>query len=82
MKNNCIKLNFDDISKEQLEHLFINEKIVNSLIAELYDVSSEKVRSKRRKWDISIYSSKYFYNDYVNNYRDYLIDLMKESKRI
>ncbi len=58
------KLDFDSITKVQLEHLFIDERIPNSMIAELYDVSPDKVRNKRRKWEINAYSSKYIYRRY------------------
>jgi len=82
MKNTGVKLNFDEITKEQLEYLFLDEGIINSDIARLYDVDAEKVRRKRRKFDITIYSSKYLYNSYVKNNHglfDKLNDDMKEK---
>lgn len=74
------KLNWDDVSKEQLEELFINECIVNNVIADLYGVDGEKVRSKRRKWDISIYSPKYLYKRYVQNEYGLFDKLNNDSK--
>lgn len=80
MKKSGKKLDWDTISKEQLESLFINENLPNSFIADLYDVDPNKVRYKRRKWDISIYSSKYIYHNFVEN-NDSLFDILnKDSK--
>lgn len=50
MKNKGIKLDWNTITKEQLSHLFIDEGIINSMIADLYDVDGNKVRYKRSKW--------------------------------
>ncbi|MCM1370726.1 MAG: hypothetical protein NC181_02395 [Clostridium sp.] len=74
------KLSWDDISKEQLEELFINEKILNNMIAELYDINPERVRSKRRKWNITIYSSKYIYKRYQENENQLFENLNTSSK--
>lgn len=61
MKESGRKLDWDTITKEQLERLFINDDVPNCEIASLYEVEPEKVRSKRRKWDIKLYSSRYYY---------------------
>lgn len=65
MKKSGVHLNWEDITKKQLEKLFIDENINSGLIASLYDVNRERVRSKRRKWHISIYSPKYLYKRYI-----------------
>ena len=70
-------LDWDHITKEQLEFLFIDEKISNRAIAELYQ---DKVRSKRKKWDISIYSAKYMYKNYVKNNEDLYVLLNQNAK--
>lgn len=79
-KKNGIELDFDQISKEQLEKLFIDENISNNRIAELYNVNYEKVRGKRRKWDISIFSPKYTYKRYVENNNGLFDKLNIDSK--
>lgn len=79
MKNKGIKLDWDTITKEQLSHLFIDEGIINSMIADLYDVDANKVRYKRSKWDISIYSSEYFYKLFKDDNKDIFDMLDKES---
>lgn len=61
-----IHLNFDDITKEQLERLFYDDGITNGQIALLYNVPNERVRTKRRKWDIHNYNPKYIYKRYEN----------------
>lgn len=80
MKKNGIHLNWDDITKEQLEKLFIDENIPNSLIADLYDVSKERVRSKRRKWNISMYSANYIYKRYTEENSSLFTLLNQNSK--
>ena len=64
MKKSGIKLDGDSFTKYQLEKLFVDERICNNLIAELYDISPNKVRAKRKKWNINLYSSKYMYRKY------------------
>ena len=80
MKQNGIKLDWDNISKEQLENLFINENLPNIFIAELYDVNPNKVRNKRNKWDIKINSSKYIMKKFQNENSDLFEILNKASK--
>lgn len=68
------KLDWDNISGDQLSKLFFVENIPNSLIAELYGVSSNKVRYKREKLDIKIGSTDYYKNLYK--------ELMKEHPEL
>ena len=49
------------------------------MIADLYDVDANKVRYKRSKWDISIYSSEYFYKLFKDDNQDVFDMLDKES---
>lgn len=79
-KKSGVHLNWDDITKEQLEKLFIEENIPNSLIADLYGVSKDRVRSKRRKWNISIYSAKYLYKRYSEENSTLFTMLNQNSK--
>ncbi len=76
MKKDGVVLSFDNITKEQLEQLFIS----NRRIAELYDVSDSCVRNRRRKWDISIRSAKYIYKSFANNNKELLDGLNLSSK--
>lgn len=55
-KNIGEKLEWDDITKEELEELF-DENISDSMISELYGVSASKVTYKRKKWNINIKNS-------------------------
>lgn len=55
---------WNTITKDQLANLFIVENIPNSLIAELYGVSQNKVKYKRDKLDIKIGSVDYYKNLY------------------
>ena len=65
-KNEGKKLDWNSITKEELENLF--EKHSDSIIAELYDITKSQVTNKRRKWDIKLYNStiKEFLNDDTN----------------
>ena len=49
-KNKGENLEWDNITKEELEELF--EKNSDSMIAQLYGVSKSQVKNKRYKWDI------------------------------
>lgn len=49
-KNRGEKLEWNNISKEELEELF--ENCSDNMIAELYEVSKSQVTLKREKWDI------------------------------
>lgn len=79
-KQKGIKLDFDKITKEQLEKLFIDESIPNSIIADLYDVSAEKVKNKRYKWNIKINSAKYLYSKTKKNNKELFDNLNKQSR--
>lgn len=52
-KLNGEKLEWDNITKEQLKELF-KENCSDTMIAELYGVTKSKVQYKRTKWDITI----------------------------
>lgn len=80
MKQSGINLNWDEISKEQLESLFIDENISNNTIAELYNVSPDKVRYKRKKWGISFFSSKSLYRSFAADNEELLLTLNEDSK--
>ena len=77
-------LNWNDITKEQLEKLFIDEEISNQRIADLYDTDYEAVRRKRRKWDITIYSSNYIskklYDGFVGENKE-LFDILNMNSK-
>lgn len=53
-KNNGEKLDWDLITKEELEELF--EENSDNMIAELYEITKSQVRAKRDKWDIKQYN--------------------------
>ncbi len=80
MKKNGIVLNWEEISKEQLEKLFIEGHVPNGLIADLYGVSKDQVRSKRRKWNISQKSAKYIYARYTEE-NSSLFAMLNDSSR-
>ncbi len=65
-KNEGKKLDWNSITKEELENLF--EEHSDSTIAELYDITKSQVTNKRRKWDIKLYNSaiKKFLNEDTN----------------
>lgn len=62
-KNNGEKLDWNNITKDELEELF--EKSTDNMIADLYGVTKSQVISKRRKWNIKLinYSIKNFLNN-------------------
>ena len=49
-KNKGEKLEWDNITKEELEKLF--EEVTDNMIAELYEVKKSQVQTKRNKWNI------------------------------
>ncbi len=55
-KENGEKLDWDKITKEELEELF-EEDIPDSMVSDLYNVSQSKVTYKRKKWNINMRSS-------------------------
>ena len=65
-KNKGEKLEWNNITKEELEELF--EKNTDSMIADLYGVSKSQVKSKRGKWDIKLinYTLKKFFSEESN----------------
>ena len=67
MKEEGIKLDFDNIMKEQLEKLYYEDNIPNSMIADLYDVEPNKVKNKRYKWNIKLNNPKHLYTNFINN---------------
>ena len=73
------KLNWKEISKEQLEELFHKERITDRMIAELYDVSMSAVASKRRKWDITIQSS--IIKDFFDENSSMMQELNENAKK-
>ncbi len=61
-KNRGEKLEWDNITREELEELF--DKRSDNMIAELYGVSKSKVTTKRNKWDIKLIN--YAMRDFLN----------------
>ena len=49
-----MKLSWDDITEEELKHLYYDEKLFDSQIADLFGVTKGKVAYKRNKFGISI----------------------------
>lgn len=56
-KENGEKLNFEEINKNELKQMFIDEEISDKLLADLYDVKLSKISYKRKKYGITIRSS-------------------------
>lgn len=83
-KRNGKILDWNSITKEQLEKLFIYDEISNQRIADLYDVDYETVRRKRRKWDITIYSSTYIsrklYDGFIGENKE-LFDILNTNSK-
>ena len=63
-KNNGEKLEWNNITKNELETLF--EKRTDNMIADLYGVTKSQVTSKRKKWNIKLYN--YAINKTVSNF--------------
>ena len=80
MKEKGQKLDFDNITKEQLEKLFYENNYPDSMIADLYDVEPNKVKNKRYKWDIKLNSPKNLYTNYINNNHGLFDRLNSDSK--
>lgn len=74
------QLNWNSITEEQLENLFVNEGILNSKIAELYNVSLKTISTKRSRLGLTIYSAKYRYKRYIENNQELFTKLNNESK--
>lgn len=78
-KNKGKKLEWNNITKEELEELF--EKHTDNMIADLYDVSKSQVKSKREKWDIKLINytlKKFFSEDFNKNLFENLNQASKE----
>ena len=45
-------LNWEEISEQQLKYLYLDEDILSSTIADLYNVTNSKVAYKRQKFKI------------------------------
>ncbi|MCI8396628.1 MAG: hypothetical protein HFJ52_02910 [Clostridia bacterium] len=77
-KNKGEKLEWNDITKGELEELF--EKNTDNMIADLYNVSKSQVKNKREKWDIKQinYIWKRFLDEEVN--KKIFEDLNQSSK--
>lgn len=80
MKDAGIKLDFAEITKEQLENLFYKEGIRNSEIADLYNVTYDKVRKTRSKLGITAYTIKYQYETSKRNNSTLFNTLNKTAK--
>lgn len=86
-KNSGEKLDWNNISKDQLRHLFFLDNIPDSLIAKLYDVTKNKVTYKRKKLGITFNSKDYYnliYSEFKKEHKDLIDkiknDLLQESK--
>ena len=79
-KENGEQLNWNGITKEQLETLFIDEHIPNNLIADLYSINGGEVISKRNKWGIKQNSAKYLYKRLEENNLESFKKLNQDSK--
>ena len=66
-KENGEKLDFDLITKKQLERLFYNDNCSDSIIADLYDIDKKDVKKKRYKWDIKFFNADYICRKTLNN---------------
>ena len=77
-KNKGEKLEWNNITKEELEELF--EKNTDNVIADLYGVSQSQVKNKRQKWNIKLinYTIKNFLSNDFN--KDLFENLNQSSK--
>jgi len=64
LKRNGKELNWKEITRDQLANLFFVENISSSLIADLYNVSINQVKYKRKKLDITMNSTDYYNRAY------------------
>ena len=53
-KNAGEKLDFENITRDELVQLFYFEVNTDAMIGDLFDVSSKTVRSKRYQWEIKL----------------------------
>lgn len=56
-KANGNVLTLKDLSLEDLRSMFVDEHILDSMIAELYDVPKSRISYLRRKHGITLYSA-------------------------
>lgn len=77
-KRNGEKLEWNNITKEELEELFKKES--DTIIAELYGVSNSQVKYKRNKWNIKLrnYAIDNFFNS--DECKNLLKNLNQKSK--
>ena len=73
-KSNGEKLNWDEISKEQLRNLSKIEHIPASFIGYLYDVTKSKVAYKRKKFGINFFGT--ITNNFIDNFPKSTNELM------
>ena len=73
------KLEWDNISKEQLMELFFAENISDRIIADLYDVTKEKVKYKRNKLEVT-FNSKDYYKIIYKSIKEEHPELIKNAK--
>jgi len=80
-KEEGTKLDWNNISRDQLANLFFVENISNNAISDLYDVSSNKVKYKRGKLDIKLSSNEYYNHLYKEalEAHPYLQETAKEN---
>lgn len=80
-KEEGTKLDWNNISRDQLANLFFVENVSNNAISDLYDVSSNKVKYKRGKLDIKLSSTEYYNHLYKEalEAHPYLQETAKEN---
>ena len=79
-KEDGIILDWDQITKEQLEQLFIVDNIPDIMIANLYNIKKDNVRYKRYKWNLKLNSAEYLYKSFANNNKELFDKLNNDSK--
>lgn len=79
-KEDGIILDWDKITKEQLEQLFIVDNIPDIMIANLYNIKKDNVRYKRYKWNLKLNSAEYLYKSFANNNKELFDKLNNDSK--
>lgn len=70
------KLSWEEISKEQLRHLYVSERIPISLIANLYDVEKTQVSYKLNKFGIKY--KEIIINNFIDNVPESANEVMKK----
>lgn len=72
------KLDWNNITKEELEELFENNS--DNMIAELYGVTKSQVTTKRRKWDIKLINYT-FKNVFKEGFSKNLFDNINQNSK-